>query len=39
MGDLVTQMYGADSSTARLVVDAYAERFPTAPDQDGGERR
>ncbi len=39
MSELVGQMYGPSSPTARFVSDAYAERFPTAEPDEDGERR
>jgi DNA-binding protein YbaB len=39
MSQLVVDMYGAGSATARFVSEAYTERFPSPVDDEDGERR
>ncbi|WP_211277719.1 YbaB/EbfC family nucleoid-associated protein [Couchioplanes caeruleus] len=35
MDKVVAELYGAGSDTARFVTSAYADRFPSEPDEDG----
>lgn len=38
MSELVGELYGDGSETARFVSEAYTERFPTVERDNGGER-
>ncbi|GGK73760.1 YbaB/EbfC family nucleoid-associated protein [Mangrovihabitans endophyticus] len=39
MGEVVSDLYGDDSDTARFISQTYTERFPTVEPDEGGERR
>ncbi|GAA2464887.1 YbaB/EbfC family nucleoid-associated protein [Winogradskya humida] len=38
MNDLISDVYGRDSETARFVARTYAERFPESQDDEGSGR-